>query len=274
MPPFDDEIDRLYQLAPGAFTEARNALAKQAGRPAGDAIRKLVRPQLAAWAVNQVYWRDRVAFDRLVKAAEAVRAAHRRLVGGEEADLAGAEAAHAEALGRAVAAARAALAESGEAVSPAVTAAVTDTLRALPTADPFGRLARPLTPASGFEAFAGVVARAPRAATPAPPPLRLQKGAATEDAARTRARAREAAKLEAELAAAVAASTAAAKALDDLQKAVARAERERDRRQAALDEAAAALRDLAGRLPEAKRAREAADHERDRLERKREARAE
>ncbi|MGE3274148.1 MAG: hypothetical protein AB7O67_03480 [Vicinamibacterales bacterium] len=270
MSSFDDEIDALYQGPPEGFTEARNALAKRAGGAEGAAIRKLVKPQLAAWAVNQVYWRDRVVFDRLVKASEALRVAHRRLVSGEDADLRGAETAHGEALARANDAAKAALAESGETASPAVLAAVTDTLRALPTAEPFGRLAKPLTPATGFEAYAGIIARAPKAApraSKAPPALRLQKGAAT-DAAAAKEKARAVATAQAELDAAVARSREVEKALESLTKALGRAERERDRRQAALDEAAAEVRDLSSRISRTRQDVEAAEHERSRLKRR------
>lgn len=271
MSPFDDDIDGLYRLPPEVFTEARNRLATRAGGDAGKAIRALVKPQLAAWAVNQVYWRDRVAFDRLVKAAEGVRAAHRRLVSGEAADVAGAERAHHDALSQAMARARAALEEIAQPVSPAVLAAVADTLRALPTADPFGRLAKPLAPTSGFDAFAGVVPRAPSGtARTAPPPLRLQKGAGTAKAA-ARDAARERARVEKELASAAAKLTAAQTALTSLTRALESAARERDKRQAALDDAEARLDELSAQLSRARQAVENAAHERDRLKRRVEA---
>jgi hypothetical protein len=261
---FDDEIDGLYRLPPDVFTEARNRLATRARGAAGAGIRKLARPHLAAWAVNQVYWRHRVAFDRLVKAAEAVRTAHRRLVSGEDADVAGAEAAHTAALAQAAEAARAALAEAGQPASPALLAAVNDTLRALPTADPFGRLTKPLTPASGFDAFAGVVPRGSHAASPAAAPtLRLQKGAKTAKAA-----ARERARVEKELADATAKLGKAQAALESLTRALDSAERERDRRQAGLDEAQGRLDDLVAQLPRTRQVVEDAAHERDRLKRR------
>ena len=54
----ESEIDRLYQLAPDEFTAARNALAKSAG-PDAAAVKRLTKPPIAAWAVNQVYWQHR-----------------------------------------------------------------------------------------------------------------------------------------------------------------------------------------------------------------------
>ena len=48
----DSEMDTLYQLPLDEFTSARNALAKTAGSDAGR-VRALVKPPIAAWAVNQ-----------------------------------------------------------------------------------------------------------------------------------------------------------------------------------------------------------------------------
>ena len=49
----DEQTDRLYQLPLDQFTAARNALAKEAGSE-GASIKQLVKPPLAAWAVNQL----------------------------------------------------------------------------------------------------------------------------------------------------------------------------------------------------------------------------
>ena len=170
MPPLDDEIDQLYQVPLDAFTRARNALAKRAGGAEGAAIKALVKPQRPAWVVNQLYWRHRETFDRLVKASAAGRAAHRRLVAGAPVDLHATEAAHREVLAQARDDARSVLRDAGEDFSPAMLGAVTDTLRALPTADPQGRLTHPLSPTSGVEAFAGVALRASGTGVPHLPP--------------------------------------------------------------------------------------------------------
>ena len=53
VPPLDVEIDRLYQLPLDEFTDARNALAKAAGKN-GAKVRGLRKPPVAAWAINQV----------------------------------------------------------------------------------------------------------------------------------------------------------------------------------------------------------------------------
>ena len=70
----DQEIDRLYQLPLDEFTPARNALARTAGADAAR-VRALSKPPIAAWAVNQLYWRNRKIWDALVAAAENARRA-------------------------------------------------------------------------------------------------------------------------------------------------------------------------------------------------------
>jgi hypothetical protein len=49
-------IDELYQLPLDEFTAARNALAKSTGDAS---IKKLEKPSLSAWAVNQLFWHQR-----------------------------------------------------------------------------------------------------------------------------------------------------------------------------------------------------------------------
>ena len=76
----DAEIDALFQLPLAEFTEARNALAtrlKKDGR-ADDAarVKALAKATATAWAVNQLYWRDRKDFDRLLALSEKARRAH------------------------------------------------------------------------------------------------------------------------------------------------------------------------------------------------------
>ncbi len=71
------DIDALFTLPLSEFTAARNALAarlKKAGR-GGEAqeVKALTRPSATAWAVNQLYWRHRRDFDRLVAVSEKLR---------------------------------------------------------------------------------------------------------------------------------------------------------------------------------------------------------
>ena len=64
----DAAIDRLYQLPLDEFTAARNALAKELGKE-GAPVKTLAKPPAAAWAINQVFWQRRPAFDALIAAA-------------------------------------------------------------------------------------------------------------------------------------------------------------------------------------------------------------
>ena len=159
----DDEVDRLYQVPLKEFTAARNALAKDVAGADATRVRRLQKPNTAAWAVNQLYWRDRKVYDELVTAAEELRTVHRALLAGKNVDLHKAEAAHRDAIRAATAHVRQILAESGEPASQQTMTAVGETLEALPSAQEApGRLTRPLR-RMGFEALAGVPARPPGA---------------------------------------------------------------------------------------------------------------
>jgi hypothetical protein len=153
----DEDIDELYRGPLGGFTAARDALSKKAGG-GGAAIKKLQKPTLPAWAVNQVFWHRRKVFDELATAVDRLRTAHARRLAGKDADLAEAERAHEAAVAAAAAEAAAVLRETGEAPSPATVSAITDTFRAYPWPEPerAGRLTRPLRP-SGLEALAGLL---------------------------------------------------------------------------------------------------------------------
>ena len=188
-------IDTLFQVPLGSFTATRNALAKDAGAD-GPAIQAIEKPSAAAWAVNQVYWRERRLYDKLVRAAERVRAGHAQKLKGKRVDLAPIELAHRIASRAAEPAARAALVASGDAASPATMKGVEDMLQALPVEGPPGRLTRPPAPV-GFGALSGLLARAGvktgqadivRFAVPNP---------ATRPSARAEAQARKAAEKEA-----------------------------------------------------------------------------
>ena len=125
-------IDRLYQLPLDEFTAARNALAKELGKE-GAPVKTLAKPPAAAWAINQVFWQRRQAFDALIAAATGVRTAHAAVMAGKRADLRAAGAAHEEAIEAALKAALDVLASAGQPASDATRQAIATTLRALPT---------------------------------------------------------------------------------------------------------------------------------------------
>lgn len=243
-----DEIDRLYQLPLSEFTAARNELLKRA--PAGDKleIQMLHKPNLPAWAVNQLYWRERKAFDGLVRAAERLRGAHAQAIKGRSVDLPAVELPHAAAVKRAADRIRDILARAGEATTPATMNAVMDTLQALPGGGEPGRLTRPLAPL-GFGALGAIVkgAKTPKAlaeiVTFAPPKPKVSAEdaeAAAKKARQEQLRRRKEVdaklkKVERELKAAREALARAEAAKSDAQREVERANAEWSKRRAEVD---------------------------------------
>ncbi|HJR68508.1 MAG TPA: hypothetical protein VKA43_00535 [Gammaproteobacteria bacterium] len=73
------EIDALFKLPLGEFTSARNELAaqlKKAGKRDDAAeVKALLKPSASAWVVNQIYWRHRGLFNRLIEAGDRMRRA-------------------------------------------------------------------------------------------------------------------------------------------------------------------------------------------------------
>jgi hypothetical protein len=261
MAALDAEIDALYKLPLSEFTAARNALAAKAGDQRL-VVKALQKPNTAAWAVNQLYWRDRKTYDRLVGASEQLRAAHARVLTGRKADVARAEAQHNEALRDAIDTVTGILRNESdsESASAAVLLDIRETLQALPSDDaPPGRLVRPVKP-MGFGALlkmlpGGVkdakprLTEAPRRPADAPSPAaKVDTPAARREAReaerearaeekRVRAeQARERVRLERELRQARATESEVRAARDEATDALRAAEREEKRRQAALEE--------------------------------------
>jgi hypothetical protein len=258
----DEAIDQLYQLSLEEFTAARNALAKETGDAS---IKKLEKPNLAAWAVNQLYWRERKVYDELIKTSGQVRTAYKQMLGGKTADVKAAETFHTEAMRKAKEAIRRMLDQAGNTASDAVMTPVTETLDALPTADEPGRLTKPLR-RTGFEALQGVTI----AARPAPPPKAEPKKTAAEKETEKERQRREADQQELAMAKerlrfAEAAEREAEASLDRAKRAVERAERTRERVEKELEEAAAAEKAARKELAASEAAYARAQAERDRL---------
>src|SRR4051812_5545673 len=150
----DADVDRLFQLPLGDFTAARNALAKKPGKD-GAEIKALTKPPLGAWAVNQLYWRDRKTWDALVDAAENLRRANTAVLAGRSGDVRAAGTAHDQAVQDALKATLAIVSADGHPVTDATKQAIVNTLRALPSADTPGQLSRVLQP-GGFEVLSGL----------------------------------------------------------------------------------------------------------------------
>jgi len=87
----EDDIDGLFQLSPPEFVAARNALAaqlKKAGHDvAASRVKSLPKPSISAWTVNQLYWKHRAAFEKLLATGERFRQAQAARLAGKNADL-------------------------------------------------------------------------------------------------------------------------------------------------------------------------------------------
>ena len=159
MPTLDDRIDEIYKAPLQEFVTARTALAKSLTGADAARVKGLQKPVLAAWAVNQVYWRSRSVFDRLLKAGEKLRAAQVAAVEGKAADVRGLTQAHRQALSEAVNEASKAAREAGADPDTDQMARTLETLSLAPqSGDRPGRLIKPLAPA-GFEALGGIAVR-------------------------------------------------------------------------------------------------------------------
>jgi hypothetical protein len=81
-PKLEDEIDELFRTSLAEFTSARNTLAarlkKERRADDSDRVKLLSKPSISAWAVNQLYWRHRDAFDELIATGKRFRPANMR----------------------------------------------------------------------------------------------------------------------------------------------------------------------------------------------------
>jgi hypothetical protein len=170
----EQQIDDLYQQPLNDFTAARNVLAKTLSKDDAKRVRALAKPTVVPWAVNQVYWRARNTYERVMKSGEQLRKAQIAALEGRKADVRAASEAHRRAIADAVAEAERLAAPSGSKPAPDALMRTFESL-SLATAAPDapGRLTDALQPA-GFEALAGVtpVAAPPgRRAAPSSAPL-------------------------------------------------------------------------------------------------------
>ncbi len=268
MASIESQIDHLYQLPAGEFIAARNALAKSAGGNAAD-VRRLAKPSLPAWAINQLYWKRRADYDALVKAATDLRKIHKAILGGQHGDLRDATKEHDAAIDRALKTTLALLANEGQPVTDATRQAILTTLRALPADEAPGRLTHALQP-GGFEMLTGLSISPvrsgnfrgkvePAQARPAPGAKGVARGkAAPKEDARERQKAKEAAaKAARELRVAQHEAQReefeAARAAREAEKAVRAVERARE----AVDAAQAELEEAERNAREAERTRDA-----------------
>jgi hypothetical protein len=162
----DAQIDALYQLPLGEFTGARNALAKTLNGADASRVKRLEKPTVVPWAINQLYWRDRSAWDRLMKSGAALRTAQIAALEGKKTDVRKAGEVHRKALAEAVERATELAAEhdANPGAEPLARMLEALSISAAPLPHP-GRLTDVVQPA-GFEALTGVTP--PAFAPPAP----------------------------------------------------------------------------------------------------------
>ena len=165
----NSEVDALFQLALPEFTAARNALAsrlqKAGDKEAAATVKSLAKPPVSAWVVNQLYWRNREAFDRLLTAGARLRQAQASQLAGHKTNLRELLTTHRETLTELSKQAAALLSQSGHQPSPDIMRRVTMTLEGLAAqgllegAPAAGRLTADVDP-PGFETISALAPRA------------------------------------------------------------------------------------------------------------------
>lgn len=162
----EGDLDELFKLPLAEFTAARNALATQLkkGGRASDAefVKTLAKPPVSAWAVNQLYWQHRAAFEKLLSAGERFRQAQTSRLTRKVADMRVALDARRDALAQLSDLAAELLRDAGHNPSLDTIRRVTTTLEAMsaygssPDGPRLGRLTQDVDP-PGFETLASFV---------------------------------------------------------------------------------------------------------------------
>lgn len=248
-------IDALFQLPLAEFTAARNTLAaqlKKSGRAEDAArVKTLAKPSISAWTVNQLFWRHRALYDRLMASGQQFRQAQAAQLAGKAADIRKPLEARRKALADLAQAAAVLLKDASHNPTPDTMRRVTTTLEALSTladvagAPQGGQLTDDVDP-PGFETLVALVPNVGEGKAGdgrgailrfAPKPQRTAgRKRSNEDTESDREQARKAQKAEA---------TAA----------VREAERQIREAQRTAEQAEAALKKAAARLKEAERAK-------------------
>jgi hypothetical protein len=184
MSAYDDAVATLFQASLGDFVAERKRLAaalKAGGDVAASTrLAKLARPSVSAWAVNQLWWQEREAFDALLAAAARVKIGDREA--GKE---------HREALARLREHATRILQEAGNAATETTLRRLLTTLSSVAAIggfqpDPPGALVADRDP-PGFETLGFGASTATPAAPSPPQPSADSSDRRAEEAERRRA---------------------------------------------------------------------------------------
>ena len=178
MSALESKIDELYQGPLAQFTASRNTLAKTLSKTEAARVKKLAKPTAVPWALNQLYWKARPTWDRLLKSGEKLRAAQLGALKGGKADVRAATEAHRQAVTDAARAIERVTAQSGFAppADQLMRALEALSLMSAPPS-PAGRLTDAPQPA-GFEALTGVPIRPPATVVRLKPDTTGDKGKA------------------------------------------------------------------------------------------------
>jgi hypothetical protein len=162
----EDDVDALFSLPLAEFIAARKTLAvrlKQAARGhEADRVKALIKPSISAWAVNQLYWKHRETFDRLIATGQRFRKAQTSNLAGKVAEMRGVLDARREALSDLAHLATSLLSDAGHNPTPDMMLRITATLEAMsayashPDAPSPGRLTHDVDP-PGFESLASLI---------------------------------------------------------------------------------------------------------------------
>ena len=169
------DLDSLFRLPLAEFTAARNALAthltKSGQTEAAARVKALAKPPVSAWVVNQLYWRERSWFDRLIASGALLRQAQASGFAGQVANLREPLQAQRDALNELSRRAIVFLSQEGHGANPDVLRRVTLDLEGLAAREPLpdgpqpGRLTSDVD-APGFEALAALVPKAAGSSSP------------------------------------------------------------------------------------------------------------
>ena len=245
------DLDALFQLPLSEFTGARNALAsrlQKAGRKEdADHVRRLSKPPVSAWVVNQLFWKERTWFDRLLASGARLRQAQAAGLAGKPVNVHDSLKAQREALSELSRQATAFLSRGGHAPSPDVLRRVTLDLQALAALDGAsdgpapGHLTSDVE-APGFEALAALIPKsgeAPSRNAGGPSKVlsfgrpRASEGVKASDRSDGARRERERVQ-----------AVAAKRAVQEAERALASARRDATKAEAAMKAAAARLKEL------------------------------
>jgi len=241
-------LEELYGAGLDAFVARRDELArslrKEGKREEADAVKKLRKPSVAAWAVNALARHERPQVDALLEAGERLRDAHAKLLGGGPSRaVQDASREERKAVETLVDAAGRLLEEAGRSAGPATLDRVRDTLHAAASDERVrelvaeGRVVED-EEATGF-AFAGLAPAKAKPAKARPPRPDAARERAEEKRRTAEERAGEARRgvkeAEQDVRAAERALAQAERGLKSRRSALERAERDLERAREALD---------------------------------------